>query len=211
MKIDDHWERIYASKSAEDLSWYQAHPERSLRFIRATGLPKTAPIIDIGGGASRLVDLLLQAGYGALTVLDISAAALTAAKLRLGSLASKVQWLQADVTQATLSRNAFEIWHDRAVFHFLTTAVDRRVYVETILRALKPGGHVIMATFADDGPAECSGLPVVRYTPERLQDELGDAFMKVREEREAHHTPNGKVQHFIYCHWRLPPGRKTFS
>lgn len=204
MITEDHWESVYAAKSAEEVSWYQEHPERSLRFIQASGIPLTAPIIDVGGGSSRLVDLLLRAGYTALTVLDISATALADVKRRLGPRSSEVQWLHADVTHAPLLRHTFELWHDRAVFHFLTSSADRHAYVAAVLHALKPGGHLIVATFADDGPTECSGLPVRRYTAEGLRNEFGDAFIPVREEREEHHTPTGKVQHFVYCHCRVP-------
>ena len=202
MQTKEHWERIYATKSVDEVSWYQENPERSLRFIQATRVPLSASIIDVGGGASRLVDALLRSGYSGLTVLDISSTALAAAKQRLGSRASDVQWLQADVTQASLPAGAYDVWHDRAVFHFLTSSADRKAYVEAVLRAVKPGGHVIIATFAHDGPTECSGLAVFRYTPEQLRAELGEAFTPVQEENEAHHTPGGRIQHFLYCYFR---------
>lgn len=203
MTTKDHWERVYATRSAEEVSWYQEHPGRSLHFIRTTGVALSAPIIDIGGGASRLVDDLLRAGYTALTVLDVSAAALAAARQRLGTRANEVQWLQADVTRSPLSLNTCDVWHDRAVFHFLTSAADRRAYIEALLRAVRPGGHVIVATFAVDGPTACSGLPVMRYSADALHREFGGDFTPVREEEEGHRTPRGEVQHFVYCHWRL--------
>lgn len=202
IQTKDHWEHIYATKLTDEVSWYQENPERSLRLIQATGEPLSASIIDVGGGASRLVDVLLRAGYSNLNVLDISATALAAAKQRLGSRASGVQWLQADVTQAALPAEAYDVWHDRAVFHFLTSAAHRNAYVDAVLRAVKPGGHIIIATFADDGPTECSGLPVMRYTAEGLRGEFGEAFKPVREEKEAHQTPSGKTQHFLYCYFR---------
>ncbi len=199
MQTKDHWEHVYTTKSVDDVSWFQQHADRSVRLIQATGVPLSASIIDVGGGASRLIDDLLQAGYSALTVLDISATALAAAKRRLGSRSSDVQWLKADITNESLPPHAYDLWHDRAVFHFLTSPADRHVYVEAVLRAVKPGGHVIISTFAEDGPNECSGLPVMRYTAVQLHGEFGTAFSLVRHEKEAHRTPAGKVQHFVYC------------
>lgn len=202
MHTKDHWERVYASKAADEVSWYQRHAARSLRMIRATGVPLSAPIIDVGGGASRLAEDLLQAGFTALTVLDISACALEAAKRRLGPLAPRVTWREADITSASLPPHAYDLWHDRAVFHFLTSAADRRDYVAVARHAVRPGGHLVIATFAEDGPSECSGLPVMRYTAARLLDELGAGFTLVRHETEAHRTPAGKLQHFIYCRFQ---------
>ncbi len=199
MNTKDHWERVYAAKSVDEVSWFQQHAERSLQLIQATGVPLSASLIDVGSGASRLVDDLLQAGYSALTELDISAAALAATKRRLGSHSSEVQWLEADITKVSLPLHTYDLWHDRAVFHFLTLPADRHAYVEAVLRAVKPGGHVIISTFAEDGPTECSGLPVMRYTAEQLHSEFGTAFTLVWHEKEAHRTPDGRVQHFVYC------------
>ncbi|MDZ7809552.1 MAG: class I SAM-dependent methyltransferase [Arhodomonas sp.] len=159
-------------------------------------------MIDVGGGASRLVDCLLEAGYEAVTVLDIAAGALEAARQRLGTAADAVQWLEADVTTATLPEKAWALWHDRAVFHFLTDAADRAAYLENLARGLRPGGQVIVATFAEDGPDRCSGLPVVRYSPESLERTLGAAFRLEHHELEDHYTPGGALQRFLYCRFR---------
>ena len=202
MQSESHWEGVYASKSSDSVSWFQPHAEQSLRLIRATGLPLSASIIDVGGGASTLVDDLLSDGYSNLSVLDLSGAALAVAKARLHAQAAKVQWLEADITKVDLPEAAYDVWHDRAVFHFLTDPVDRQAYVNTVLRAVKPGGHVIVATFADDGPTKCSGLPVMRYSADALHAEFGAPFILEKHEREEHHTPAGAVQKFVYCYCR---------
>lgn len=202
METREHWERLYATKPLATLSWYQLHAERSLSLIRSTGVPLSASIIDVGGGASTLVDDLLEAGFSALTVLDLSAAALAAAQARLGVRASAVRWLEADVTRAVLPRHAYDVWHDRALFHFFTSAEERLAYLRTAVDALRPGGHLIIATFAEDGPMRCSGLPVARYGVGDLQAALGPAFTLLKQEREAHATPSGLIQSFIYCHFR---------
>lgn len=202
MQSKEHWERIYSTKPVDTVSWYQEHAEQSLRLIRQTGLPSTASIIDVGGGASTLVDDLVRNGYASVTVLDLSEAALSAAKNRLGEQARTVTWLAADIAQVELPVNAYDIWHDRAVFHFLTAEEDRRAYVATVLRSVKPGGHVIVATFGEQGPQQCSGLPVVRYSPQGLHAEFGAPFILLKHEEEAHHTPSGAVQKFIYCYCR---------
>lgn len=202
MQSKDHWENVYTTKATDAVSWFQPHAEVSLELIKATGSGRDAAIIDVGGGASTLVDDLLAQGYTDLTVLDLSAAALAAARSRLGSSASRVRWIAADITRAELPANRYDIWHDRAVFHFLTTAEEREAYVQTVFRAVKPGGHVIVATFAEDGPEQCSGLPVMRYRPDQLHAEFGEAFFLLKHEKEAHHTPAGKVQQFVYCYCR---------
>lgn len=202
MDRKQHWEQIYTTKEPDAVSWFQEHADQSLRLIRNTGLGKNAAIIDVGGGASRLVDDLAAEGYTDLTVLDLSAAALAVAKQRLGRLADAVRWVEGDVTQAEFPVNRFDIWHDRAVFHFLTDPADRHAYVERVMRSVRPGGHVIVATFAEDGPEKCSGLPVMKYKPETLHAEFGDAFLLVEHEKEAHHTPVGAVQQFVYCYCR---------
>lgn len=202
MSSREHWERIYSSKPTNAVSWYQAHAQSSLRLIQATGVPKDGAIIDVGGGASTLVDDLLEAGYSRLTVLDLSGTALAAAKERLGSRASLVRWIEADVTKVDLPANEYDVWHDRAVFHFLTSAEDRSAYVRAVSRSVKRGGHVIVATFAEDGPSECSGLPVRRYAPDELHSEFGDTFALVSHEKEEHVTPFGKLQKFVYCYCR---------
>lgn len=204
MNIQRHWDEVYATKPAQAVSWYQPHAALSLELIRRTGAGRDAAIIDVGGGASTLVDDLLADGYRDLTVLDLSAAALDVARRRLGRTAGAVRWLDGDVTAAALPARRFDVWHDRAVFHFLTEAAQRRAYVEQVMRAVKPGGHVIVATFAPDGPLQCSGLPVMRYSADSLHDEFGTAFELVEHRDESHLTPAGKVQHFIYCHCLKP-------
>jgi len=202
MQPKEHWETVYTTKAADAVSWFQEHADLSLDLVKATGAGVGAAIIDVGGGASRLVDDLLAAGYHDLTVLDLSAAALKAARQRLGAQASKVQWIEADITQAELPAKRYDIWHDRAVFHFLTTQQQRDAYVRTVFNAVKPGGHVIVATFAEDGPLQCSGLPVMRYRAQELHDEFGDAFTLMKHQKEEHHTPFGTVQQFVYCYCR---------
>jgi len=210
MTTKEYWEHTYHGKAIESLSWFQAHAERSLRLIRETGIPLTASIIDVGGGASMLVDDLLQAGYENLTVLDVSETALFAAKARLGPRSKIVKWWEADITDAKLPVGAYDLWHDRAVFHFLTSQRDRRAYVREVVRAVKPGGHVIVAAFSESGPTQCSGLPVMRYSPEALHAEFGAAFTLLRHEEEEHRTPSGRSQQFIYCYCQAkhPPMNK---
>jgi ubiquinone/menaquinone biosynthesis C-methylase UbiE len=203
MEISNYWDMVYAAKAAASLSWYQEHAEFSLSLLRSTGITKSAAIIDVGGGASTLVDDLLAEDYSDITVLDLSAAALSAARQRLGTLASKVQWLEADVTKVALPRSRFDVWHDRAVFHFLTEPEQRQAYVEQVFRSVKPGGHVIVATFAEDGPTQCSGLPVMRYSASGLHAQFGEAFTLIKHVEEAHRTPSGDVQKFVYCYCRV--------
>lgn len=202
MEPKSHWERVYASKPATAVSWFQPHADLSLRLIADTGVPASASIIDVGGGASTLVDDLLARGYTALTVLDLSAGALNAARARLGSAADAVRWIEGDITSIALPFHEWDVWHDRAVFHFLTDAAQRRAYVDAVLRAVKPGGHVIVSTFAEDGPLQCSGLPVMRYSAGQLHAEFGAPFALLRHEREEHQTPSGATQRFVYCYCR---------
>jgi len=202
MQSKEHWEKVYETKPSDTVSWFQEHAEQSLRLIRGTGLPLSASIIDVGGGASTLVDDLLASGYQSLTVLDLSHAALASAQSRLGAKAGSVHWLEANITTADLPVHAYDIWHDRAVFHFLTAPTDRQAYIGHVLRAVKPGGHVIVATFAEDGPTQCSGLPVMRYSADGLHAEFGAPFKLICQEKEAHHTPSGMVQKFVYCYCR---------
>jgi 2-polyprenyl-3-methyl-5-hydroxy-6-metoxy-1,4-benzoquinol methylase len=198
-----HWEKVYAEKGATSVSWYQEHARRSLSLVRGTGVAKSAAIIDVGGGASTLVDDLLADGYSNITVLDLSSAALAAAKQRLGAKAAGVQWMEADITRADLPAHHYDVWHDRAVFHFLTEPGQRRAYVEAVRRSVKPGGHVIVATFAEDGPDQCSGLPVVRYSADGLHDQFGEQFVLLKHVKESHHTPAGNIQQFVYCYCRM--------
>jgi SAM-dependent methyltransferase len=199
----EHWENVYRRNAPSALSWYQPEPTVSLELIARVAPDFDAPIIDVGGGASTLVDGLLDTGYRDVTVLDLSDAALTAARVRLGSRASKVKWLEADVLAAPLAPSAYAVWHDRAVFHFLTDPRDRAAYVATAHAAVRPGGHVIVASFALDGPARCSGLDVVRYSPESMHSQFGPEFRLLASVRDEHHTPSGKTQAFVYCLCRV--------
>lgn len=196
-----HWEAVYRDIAPDRVSWYQETPEPSLGMIRQA-VPHTAAILDVGGGASVLVDALLAADYRRLTVLDLSPAALAAARHRLGAAATAVTWIAGDVLEASLPPAGFDLWHDRAVFHFFTEAADRRRYVAQVRQALAPGGYLLMATFAPDGPARCSGLDVARYSPESLHAELGAGFELVQSHRAEHRTPRGAPQPFIYCLFR---------
>jgi len=200
MDAKAHWEHIYATKAPTQVSWYQQHPRCSLRLIQRAGIRPTDPMIDVGGGASTLVDDLLTAGFQSLTILDISATALQLARQRLGAHADAVTWIEADITQTALPAHSYALWHDRAVFHFLTRPADRQRYITTLRRTIQPGGHVIVATFAPDGPQQCSGLDVVRYTPESLHGQFGRGFELVESISESHQTPWGAEQKFMYCY-----------
>ena len=197
----DYWQGIYQTKSPADVSWYQHRPDRSLQFIHATGIPLDAPIIDVGGGASTLVDHLLLAGFSDLTVLDIAPAGLAAAQARLGAAAGRVQWLAADVTRFQPERR-YQLWHDRAVFHFLVAAEARAGYLTSLRLGLAPGGHLVLATFGPEGPTRCSGLPVQRYSLEQLNHLLGPTFHPIESTVEEHRTPGGSRQQFFYGRWR---------
>lgn len=203
MGSKNHWEKVYAAREYTSVSWYQEHAECSLSLVRNTGITRSSAIIDVGGGASTLVDDLLADGFSDVTVLDLSGAALSAARQRLGAYATRVKWLEADVTDADLPEHRYDLWHDRAVFHFLTEPQQRRAYVETVFRSVKHGGHVIVATFAEDGPTQCSGLPVMRYAADELHSQFGEAFSLVRHIKETHHTPSGSLQQFVYCYCRV--------
>ncbi len=200
MSTKQHWEKVYSTKPATGVSWYAPHLARSIELIERAAPDHHARIIDVGGGASTLVDDLLDRGFDSLTVLDLSEAALRTAKERLGGRASAVSWLPGDVTTVELPAAHYDVWHDRAVFHFLTDAGRRRLYVDNVMRAVKPGGHVIVATFGLEGPERCSGLDVVRYDAEGLHAEFGGRFLKVDSMRETHVTPWGSEQEFIYCY-----------
>lgn len=194
-----HWEGVYAGKSADALSWFQPQAVSSLRLIeRCAG--RDAHVIDVGGGASVLVDDLLRAGFHHLTVLDLAESALTASRQRLGGRARLVEWLAADITQAELPAARYDVWHDRAVFHFLTDPVDRARYVERVRHAVKIGGYLIVATFGPGGPKQCSGLDVLRYVPDTLHAEFGASFRLLGHETEIHYTPAGQAQEFVYCY-----------
>jgi SAM-dependent methyltransferase len=197
----DHWEQVYTSKGETGVSWFQDNPAPSLELIEQARRGSDTGIIDIGGGASRLADGLLARGFRRLTVLDISSAALDLAALRLGRRASEVQWIVADVTQWHPSRR-FDVWHDRAAFHFLVDPVDRAAYVARLRSALVPGGHAIIATFAADGPDTCSGLPVLRYDAATLATELGAEFTLVDSRPHDHVTPGNSSQRFQFSVFR---------
>ncbi len=197
----DHWQKVYTSKGENELSWFQENPAPSLECIDRAGANPASAIIDIGGGASRLVDALIERGFRAITVLDLSEAALAAAKARLGDSAHGVQWLASDVT-TWQPLQSFDIWHDRAAFHFLTEARDRAAYLSRLKQALKPGGHAIIATFAPDGPERCSGLPVMRYDAASLAQTLGDSFALVESRNHQHITPWHSMQRFQFSIFR---------
>jgi ubiquinone/menaquinone biosynthesis C-methylase UbiE len=196
-----HWEQVYTNKSALEVSWYQAEPLLSLELIHRSGLGQDAPLIDVGGGASLLVDRLQAQGYRQLAVLDISGAALAVARKRLAEHAAAIEWYEADVTQFS-APHPFSLWHDRAVFHFLTAADDRQRYVEVLKRTLVSGGHVIIAAFAIGGPTRCSGLEIVQYDTAKLMAELGPNFQLEEQQTEIHLTPAGKEQRFGFFRLR---------
>ena len=196
-----HWETVYTTKAENEVSWFQDNPALSLELIDLVRPARDAAIVDIGGGASRLVDCLLARGFERVTVLDISQAALDVAKARLGKRATKVQWIAADVTRWR-PPETFDLWHDRAAFHFLVDAADRAAYIARLKKAVKPGGHVIIGTFAIDGPEKCSGLPVNRYDAARLSEELGTPFALIHARAHDHITPWHSRQHFQFCVFR---------
>ncbi len=202
MNKKEHWENVYVTKPHDQVSWYRDHLDNSLKLILDTGVEKDASIIDIGGGASTLVDDLLENGFVDVSVLDISSTAIEASKRQLGRRADEVDWIEADITEVDLPAEHFDVWHDRAVFHFLTDPDDRRRYVELVNRSVKPGGHIIVASFGLNGPLKCSGLDVVRYSPDTMHDEFGDQFELIRSIDESHNTPFGTTQEFIYCYCR---------
>lgn len=199
-----HWDAVYAEKTADQVSWYRPHLERSLCFLDNAKIERTAAILDVGGGASTFVDDLVDRGFSNVTLLDLSQTALDLGATRLGDRASAVKWICADVTQADLPDDAYDFWHDRAVFHFLTDPRDRSRYVATARKALRPGGHILIATFGPHGPEKCSGLEVMRYTPDTLHRAFGDDFTKIGDATEIHSTPWGAEQEFVYCYCRIP-------
>jgi 2-polyprenyl-3-methyl-5-hydroxy-6-metoxy-1,4-benzoquinol methylase len=196
-----HWENVYATKGEAEVSWFQSNPAISLAMIRAATANHSAGIIDVGGGASRLADALLHEGYRDLAVLDLSAKALQTSKLRIGAVGATIDWIVADVTTWRPQRT-YDVWHDRAAFHFLTDPEDRAAYVERLRTALRPGGQVIIATFAPDGPEKCSGLPVQRHDSASLAAQFGTDFALVETRRETHHTPWQSTQAFQFSRFR---------
>jgi 2-polyprenyl-3-methyl-5-hydroxy-6-metoxy-1,4-benzoquinol methylase len=200
MDTQAHWEHVYGTKAPTEVSWFRPHLETSLSLVeRATG-DRSAAIIDVGGGESTLVDDLIGRGYRNVTVLDISTTAIEHTRKRLDSASQQVTWLIADITVARLQLHSYDVWHDRAVFHFLTEPTQRLAYVRQVSFAVKPGGHVIVGAFGPEGPNKCSGLDVMRYDADSLHAEFGARFRLVESSKELHHTPFGTTQQFLYCY-----------
>jgi SAM-dependent methyltransferase len=203
MTEQSHWETVYRDKAPEEVSWYQPHLETSLELIQVAAADRSAPIIDVGGGESTLVDDLLALGYSDLTVLDLSQEALRVTRKRLGERAQDVEWLVADVARVALPQTRYAVWHDRAVFHFLVEPDLREAYVRQVRNCLMPGGSLVIATFGPEGPTKCSGLEVARYDVRSLHETFGDGFDLVDQRTEDHITPGGQPQQFVYAHLRL--------
>jgi len=203
MDSKTHWEKIYNTKAPNQVSWYRPHLETSLSLIHRAVGAESASIIDVGGGECTLVDDLLARGYQNITILDLSQTALEVTKKRLKELAVCVQWLAGDVTKIGLPRGAYNVWHDRAVFHFLTSIEKRAAYVQQVAHAVRPGGHVIVSTFGPEGPTKCSGLDVLRYDADSLHDQFGARFRLVESSKELHETPFGTTQQFLYCYCKV--------
>ncbi|SOE66293.1 Methyltransferase domain-containing protein [Burkholderia sp. OK233] len=202
MDSKNHWEDVYRSKAPDEVSWYRSHLDTSLRLIEKIAPDRNAAIIDVGGGESTLVDDLLQRGYRDLTVLDMSAVALDSTRKRFGSISGQVTWVESDITVVDLPEHRYDVWHDRAVFHFLTEPSQRDAYIHLLTRALRPDGRVVIATFGPLGPNRCSGLDVRRYDAQQLSDEFGTEFELVTSTLEDHHTPAASSQQFLYCCFR---------
>ena len=203
MNVDTHWDKIYREKAPNAVSWYRPHLETSLALIEKAASGRQASIIDVGGGESTLVDDLLANGYQNIAVLDVSQTAIDVTKTRLGPVAEHVQWYTGDITNFVLPPDAYDVWHDRAVFHFLTAIGQRQAYVRQVASAVKLGGHVLVSTFGPEGPKKCSGLEIVRYDAESLHDEFGVRFRLLQSFMELHNTPFGTKQQFLYCLCRL--------
>ncbi len=202
MDKKSHWENVYSTRPSDQVSWFRKHLDNSLKLIRSTGVGQDAAIIDVGGGSSTLVDDLLDRGFVDVSVLDISRSAMEVSRARLGDRQGRVNWIEADITTVELIEDRYDVWHDRAVFHFLTDPTNRRRYVDRVKRSVKLGGHVIVASFGLAGPAKCSGLDVVRYNPDTMHDEFGNDFELVSSLDEQHRTPVGTTQEFVYCYCR---------
>ena len=203
MSVKNHWEKIYNAKAPDRVSWYRPHLETSLALIERAAAKYSASIIDVGGGESTLVDDLLARGYENITILDVSQTAIDVTKKRLGLPAEQIHWLIADITDTQLEPGAYDVWHDRAVFHFLTASEQRAAYVRRVARAVKSGGHVIVCTFGPEGPTKCSGLDVIRYDAESLHDQFGVRFRLVETSKELHRTPFGTTQQFLFCYCKV--------
>ncbi len=203
MDARSHWENVYTTKAPDAVSWYRSHLETSLELIEKVAPARSTSIIDVGGGESTLVDDLLARGYLNLSVLDVSPTAIDVTKRRLGHAAERVHWVIGEITNADLSPNNYDLWHDRAVFHFLRTAEERAAYVRQVAKAVRSGGHVLVSTFGPEGPTKCSGLEVVRYDAESLHAEFGVHFRLLESLKELHETPFGSTQQFLYCLCRV--------
>jgi SAM-dependent methyltransferase len=203
MDARSHWENVYTTKAPEVVSWYRLHLEKSLEIVERVAPDRSVAIIDVGGGESTLVDDLLARGYQNVAVLDVSPTAIDVAKRRLGRAADSVQWIVADITSVELPSSAYDVWHDRAVFHFLTEKEQRAAYARQVARVVKPGGYVLVSTFGPEGPTKCSGLEVVRYDAESLHAEFGVSFRLLESLKELHETPLGTTQQFLYCLCRV--------
>jgi len=203
MDAKTHWETIYGAKAPQAVSWYRPHLETSLALIERAAAGHAASIIDIGGGESTLVDDLLARGCQNITVLDISQTAIEVTKKRLGLAVRQVHFLVADITEAQFEPGAYDVWHDRAVFHFLTATEHRTAYVRNVAHAVRPGGHVIVSTFGPEGPTKCSGLDVIRYDADSLHDQFGVRFRLMESSKELHRTPFGTTQQFLYCYCKI--------
>jgi len=203
MDAQTHWDKIYREKAPDAVSWYRPHLETSIELIERAAADFSASIIDIGGGESTLIDDLLARGYHNVTVLDISQTAIDVTKKRLGTTSENVRWVIGDITTIKLEPRSYDVWHDRAVFHFLTSTDERRAYVRQVAWAVKPGGHVIVSTFGPEGPTKCSGLDVIRYDAQSLHKEFGVRFHLLGSFKELHQTPSGTVQQFLYCFCRV--------
>lgn len=199
----NHWDKVYTEKAPDAVSWYAPHLDKSLDLITRTVGSLDAAIIDVGGGESTLIDDLFAHGYRDLSMLDISQAAIDVCKARLGENATQIEWLVSDITTSELPAQRYDVWHDRAVFHFLTEPAQRVTYVRQVIRAMKPGGRVIVATFGPEGPTSCSGLETVRYDSDGLHSEFGERFRLVESAIELHETPFGTTQQFLYCYCRV--------
>jgi 2-polyprenyl-3-methyl-5-hydroxy-6-metoxy-1,4-benzoquinol methylase len=197
------WEKVYKTKAPDAVSWYLPHLETSLALIGRTETDLSSSIIDVGGGESTLADYLVSRGYQNVTVLDISGIAINVAKQRMGEAANYVHWCVADVLAAQLESQVYVVWHDRAVFHFLTTTEERLACVQNVARSVKRGGHVIVSTFGPEGPRKCSGLEVMRYDADSLHDQFGARFRLIESSQELHETPQGATQQFLYCYCRV--------
>ncbi len=194
----EHWEKVFTTKERTDVSWFQQYPKTAMDYIEEIALPKTANIIDIGGGDSNLVDALLEKGFQNIWVLDISAAALEKAKARLGDKANQVHWVVSDIT-AFIPEIKFEFWYDRAVFHFLTEQDDITKYVSTVADAVAEDGHFLLGTFSENGPLKCSGLNITQYSEAAMKSKFKNSFEPRRCFTESHNTPFETVQHFQFC------------